>query len=72
MGRNNDVYTVDEIIDLLIEESKKGPLKRSVIKDLLTKRDLLMQNSKYNKNKGKKVTTITLIQKKKQGLTHKS
>lgn len=50
-GRKNDTETVDEIIDILIEMSKDGELKRSKVKEKLTDLDLLMQNSRYNKSK---------------------
>jgi hypothetical protein len=73
MGRKNDVETIDELIDIIRELSKKGPLKRSEISNILTERDLLMQNSKYNKNRGKKnIETIIILPPKEKEFDEKS
>lgn len=53
MPRKNDVSTVDKIIDVCIEMSN-GSLTRSMVRRELTFRDLLMENSRYNKHRGKK------------------
>jgi hypothetical protein len=68
MPRKNDVTTVDEIIDRLIELSKEGPISRSSARRALTSQDLLMENSRYNKNRGKKteVSVVRRPRKKKE------
>lgn len=58
MGRKNDVETVDQIIGVLIklsaDRAEKGlALTRSIVSRELTKLDLLMQNSTYNKKRSR-------------------
>jgi hypothetical protein len=62
MPLKNDVTTVDDIIDTLIELSKDGPISRSGARHALTSQDLLMENSRYNKNRGKK-TEVSIIRR---------
>ena len=65
MPRKNDVSTVDEIIDTLIELSKDGPISRSTARRALTSQDLLMENSRYNRNRGKK-TDVSVVHRPKK------